>query len=135
MAHCRVYKTPNQARLSFYRILYLSKKIDFVRILIVDDEQLDLFINKTLLSLEFEVAAFTSTSETMAWAKENDFDVALIDYYLGPGLYAHHVLKELVQIKGAALKAFVLSNFVDGKQANELKAEGFLDIIYKPLTL
>lgn len=106
-----------------------------MRILIVDDEQLDLFINKTLLSLEYEVAAFTSTSETIAWAKENDFDVALIDYYLGPGVYAHDVLKALVEIKGVSLKAFVLSNFVDGKQANELKAEGFLDIIYKPLTL
>lgn len=106
-----------------------------MRILIVDDEQLDLFINKTLLSLEYEVAAFSSTSETMAWAKENDFDVALIDYYLGPGLYAHDVLKELVGLKGQTFKAFVLSNFVDGKQANDLKAEGFLDIIYKPLTL
>lgn len=106
-----------------------------VRILIVDDEQLDLFINKTLLSLEYEVAAFSTMAETMAWAKENTFDVAVIDYYLGPNLFAHDVLKELVSLKGSTFKAFVLSNFVDGKQASDLKSEGFIDIIYKPLTL
>ena len=80
-------------------------------------------------------AAFEQPGYIVNWAKENDFDVALIDYYLGPGLYAHNVLEELVGLKGQTFKAFVLSNFVDGKQANDLKAEGFLDIIYKPLTL
>ena len=106
-----------------------------MRILIVDDEQLDLFINKTLLSLEYEVAAFTTLDEAVAWAKNNTFDVAIIDYYLGPNLFAHHVLKELIALHGTTFKAFVLSNFVDGKQASDLKGEGFLDILYKPLTL
>lgn len=106
-----------------------------MKILVVDDEKLDLFISKKLLSLEYQVEGFTTTNETLQWAKENSFDVALIDFYLGPNLYAHMVLKELRTMKGSTFRAFVLSNFVDDKQVRELKDAGFIDIIYKPLTL
>jgi DNA-binding NarL/FixJ family response regulator len=106
-----------------------------MKILVVDDEQLDLFITKKLLSLEFEVEGFTTLEATVDWAKNNSFDIVLIDYYLAPGLYAHDALKELLLIKGNTFKAFVLSNYVDGKQAQELKDVGFSDIIYKPLTI
>jgi CheY-like chemotaxis protein len=106
-----------------------------VKILVVDDEKLDLFISKKLLGLEYQVEGFTSMNEALPWATENTFDIALIDYYLGPNLYAHMVLKELLAIKGSTFKAFVLSNFVDDKQIRELKDAGFADVIYKPLTL
>ncbi len=106
-----------------------------MKIIIIDDEQLDLFINKKLLGLEFDVTGFTSHTEAVSWAQSNTFDVALIDYYLGPNLYAHNVLKDLTAIKGNTFKAFVLSNFVDEKQVTELRAAGFEDIIYKPLTI
>lgn len=106
-----------------------------MKILIVDDEELDLFIHKKLLGLEFETEGFTTQREALGWARQNDFDVAIIDYYLGPGLYADQVLKELVALKGSKFKAFVVSNFVDDKQALELRTAGFVDIIYKPLNL
>jgi CheY-like chemotaxis protein len=106
-----------------------------VKILVVDDEKLDLFISKKLLGLEYQVEGFTTMNEALAWAGPNSFEVALIDYYLGPNLYAHTVLKELQTLKGTTFKAFVLSNFVDDKQVRELKDSGFSDIIYKPLTL
>ena len=103
--------------------------------MIIDDEELDLFINKKLLALEFDVAGFTSVKEASNWAKQNDFDVAVIDYYLGPGIYANHFLRELRSIKGNNFKSFVVSNYIDEKQSMELKADGFTGIIYKPLTL
>lgn len=106
-----------------------------MKILIIDDEELDLFINKKLLALEFDVAGFTSIKEATNWAKENDFDVAVIDYYLAPGVFANHFLKELRSIKGNNFKSFVVSNYIDEKQSQELKADGFTGIIYKPLTL
>lgn len=106
-----------------------------MKILIVDDEELDLFINQKLLALEFDTEAFTSVKETISWAKENNFDVAIIDYYLEPGVYAGNLLKELIAIKGPSFKAFVVSNYVDSKQILELKDAGFTDILYKPLTL
>ena len=106
-----------------------------MKILIIDDESLDLFIAKKLLGLEFQVEGFTSLPEIVVWAKTNTFDVALIDYYLGPGLFAHHVLKELLALRGPTFRAFVLSNHVDENQTRELKEAGFADIIDKPLTL
>ena len=106
-----------------------------MKILIVDDEELDLFINKKLLSLEFETEGFTTQKEALGWAHQNDFDVVIIDYYLGPGVYASNILKELITMKGPTFKAYVVSNFVDDKQALELRTAGFTDIIYKPLTL
>ena len=106
-----------------------------MKILIVDDESLDLFIAKKLLSLEFEVEGFTTLEETVKWSKVNAFDVVLVDYYLGPGIFAHDVLKQLLPLREKNYKAFVLSNHVDDSQSRELREVGFDDIIYKPLTL
>lgn len=103
-----------------------------VKILLVDDEPLDLFIAKKQLSLEFDVTAFSTSAEAVTWAKSNEFDIALIDYYLGPDL-GSEVLKELVAAKGKIFKAFLLTNFVDPQQVLALKAEGFDDVIFKPL--
>jgi DNA-binding NarL/FixJ family response regulator len=106
-----------------------------MKILIIDDEQLDLFINKKLLSLEFDVEGFTNVDDALAWATANTFDVALIDFYLGTGLYANDVMLKLLSLKSNPFKAFVLSNYVDEQQIKEIKIAGFKDILYKPLTL
>lgn len=106
-----------------------------MKVLIVDDEELDLFIHKKLLGLEFETAGFTSVEDTLAWAKTNDFDVAIIDYYLGAGIHANQLLKQLITLRGATFKAFVISNYVNEEQVIDLRAAGFSDVIYKPLTL
>jgi DNA-binding NtrC family response regulator len=106
-----------------------------VKILIVDDEQLDLFISKKLLSLEFQVEGFTNVPESVQWAKNNSFDVLLSDYYLGTGLHAQHVLKALLEVKPDGFKAFVLSNHIDETQALQLRQAGFHGIIEKPLSL
>ena len=106
-----------------------------MKILVVDDEELDLFINKKLLSLEFDTTGFTSSKDALHWAQQHDFDVAVIDYYLGPGIFAVNLLDELIAIKGQTFKAFAVSNYVDEKQTADLRRSGFVDIIYKPLTL
>lgn len=106
-----------------------------LKILIIDDEQLDLFITTKLLSLEFDVEGFTTVEDTLRWAEHHSFEIVLIDYYLGTNVYAHTALKELIALKGHTFKAFVLSNHVDDQQALALKQAGFAAIIYKPLTL
>ncbi|HTE28803.1 MAG TPA: response regulator [Chryseolinea sp.] len=106
-----------------------------MKILIVDDEELDLFITQKFLSLEFETEGFSALNQAVAWAQQNDFDVALIDYYLGPDVYATTLLSQLLTIKGKSFKAFVVSNYVDDRQVLELKNAGFTDIIFKPFTL
>jgi two-component system, cell cycle response regulator len=105
-----------------------------VKILLVDDEPLDLFIAKKQLSQEYDVTAFSNSTEALAWAKENIFDIALIDYYLGPDL-GSQVLKSIVAVKEKNFKAYLLTNFVDQQQVLSLKAEGFDDVIFKPLNL
>jgi len=106
-----------------------------VKILVVDDEELDLFITSKMLSLEYEIQGFTSLKETVEWVRDNDFDVVLIDYYLGPGIYATEMLKQIMPICKKPVRPFVLSNYVDDKQILELKNAGFEDVIYKPVTL
>jgi CheY-like chemotaxis protein len=107
-----------------------------VRILLVDDESLDLFIAKTLLQTEFEVEGFTSLKDCVLWASQNEFDAVLIDYYLGTDTYATHALAALQKVKSAPIRhAFVLSSFVDTKQQAELKKAGFEDVISKPISL
>ncbi|HEY3404838.1 MAG TPA: response regulator [Ohtaekwangia sp.] len=106
-----------------------------MKIVILDDESLDLFVAKKLLGLEFQAEGFTTIPEFIAWAKDNHFDVALIDYYLTPTVLAPDVLKELHTVKRDKFKAFVLSNYVDDNQVKQLKAVGFDGVIYKPLTL
>ena len=107
-----------------------------MKILLVDDETLDLFIAKTLLQSEFEVEGFTSLNDCVLWASQNDFDAVIIDYYLGTDTYAHHALAAIQKVKSAPIKnAFVLSSFVDTKQQAELKKAGFADVINKPISL
>ena len=105
-----------------------------MKILIIDDESLDLFVAKRLLSLEFEVEGFTTLEEALTWASTNSFDVALIDYYITPTVLAHDALKALRTLRGNTFKAFTLSNYVDSQQVSQLKEAGFDDVIFKPLT-
>jgi DNA-binding NtrC family response regulator len=106
-----------------------------VKILVVDDDQLDLFISKKLLSLEYQVEGFISLTDMIQWVKDNSFDVLLCDYYLDKGLHADYVLKEIMKLKQKTFKAFVLSSHIDDKQSQELSAAGYDGIIEKPLSL
>jgi DNA-binding NtrC family response regulator len=105
-----------------------------VKILIIDDEQLDLFISKKLLGIEFEIEGFTDLRQAKAWAEKNHFDVVLTDYYL-ENVLAHEVLKQLKEVRKEKFKALVVSNHIDSQVANQLKAEGFAAILEKPITM
>ncbi|MEJ1240118.1 response regulator [Chryseolinea sp. T2] len=107
-----------------------------MKILIIDDEPLDLFIARTVLQGEFEVEGFTSLKDCLIWAQNNDFDAVLIDYYLDTDLHATDVLEALQKLKSGTIKnAFVLSSFVDSTQLKKLKDFGFDGVINKPISL
>jgi CheY-like chemotaxis protein len=116
--------------------LYFSKKLAApMKVLVIDDEKLDLFIASKLLQEEFEVTGFTSPNEAFAWSAANNFDVAIIDYYLDNRVLGLDVLRELRQKKGNLFKAILLTNHVEDNQAQQLKESGFDNIIYKPVSL
>lgn len=106
-----------------------------MKILIVDDEQLDLFITKKLLGLQYEVEGFNQLSDAVLWASKNHFDVLLSDYHLSDGIQAFDVLTQIRVVKKDGYKAFVLSNHLDDQQANELKKAGFQGVLEKPITI
>lgn len=106
-----------------------------MKVLIIDDESFDLFVAKKLLGLEFDAHGFTTSEEALAWAKDNDFDVVIIDYYLTTTLTADMVLKQLQALKPGMYKAYVLTNYVDQPQTEQLKSAGFDDVLMKPITL
>jgi DNA-binding NarL/FixJ family response regulator len=105
-----------------------------MKVLVIDDEKLDLFIASKLLQPDFEVTGFTSPREAIAWATSNPFDVAIIDYYLDNGVLGVHVLKDLRKNKNS-FKAILLTNHLEEDQAKEMMAAGFNSIIYKPVSL
>ncbi|HEY9006055.1 MAG TPA: response regulator [Ohtaekwangia sp.] len=106
-----------------------------MKILLIDDEELDVFIAQRLLSLEYDITGVTSDEQAIRWAKENHFDVVLIDYYLNKGKLGNQLLRELIAIRGPVFKAFLLTNYIDSRERDTLKKDGFQGIIDKPLTL
>lgn len=106
-----------------------------MKILVIDDEMLDLFVSKRLLGTEFQVEGFNKLPDALQWAKENPFDVLLSDYYLGNGVSAQDVLKALVDVRGKTFKSYVITNYIDDKKKAELRQAGFDGTIDKPLEL
>ena len=106
-----------------------------MKILIVDDEPLELFISKKFLGMEFSVEGFNTVTDALEWAKNNSFDILVSDYYLGGGVHAHDVLNKLIELKGNTFQSFVLTNYIDSSKAEELKKMGFSGVIEKPLSL
>jgi CheY-like chemotaxis protein len=106
-----------------------------MKILVIDDEMLDLFVSKRLLGTEFQVEGFNKLTDALQWAKDNAFDVLLSDYYLGNGVSAQDVLKALTEVKGKTFKAYVITNYIEDKKKQELRQAGFDGTIDKPLEL
>ncbi|MBS1680131.1 MAG: response regulator [Bacteroidetes bacterium] len=104
-------------------------------ILLLDDENLELFITKTILEREFQVHGFNTLDEAVAWARNNPFDVLISDYYLDRGMTAQNALKALEEIKGKNFKSVVLTNYSDHKRVAEIMAAGFTGVVDKPLEL
>jgi DNA-binding NarL/FixJ family response regulator len=106
-----------------------------MKILIIDDETLDLFISKRILGSEFQIEGFTTLAEALEWAKNNPFDILVSDYYLSKGQHAMDVLKAMIDLKGKTFKAYVLTNYIDDGKITELKQAGYDGIIDKPIVM
>lgn len=105
-----------------------------MQILIIDDEPVELFLAKKILSMEFKVEGFNTLAQAIEWAKSNSFDILLSDYYLDR-MHAPDVLKALSDLKGKTFKSFVLTNFVDDSKVQDLTKAGFNGVLEKPIVL
>ena len=106
-----------------------------MKVLIVDDESLDLLIAKKYLSKEYEVEGFNYIYEALTWVESHSFDVLLSDFYLEKGQSASDLLKGIKEKYTKPFKAIVLTNYIDDEKKRELISSGFNAIIEKPLSL
>ncbi|HEY3430278.1 MAG TPA: response regulator [Cyclobacteriaceae bacterium] len=106
-----------------------------MKILIIDDDQLELFIALKLLRMEYQAEGFKTLSDTLQWAQTNEFDLLISDNYISSTVRAEDVLKAIMEVKPKSYKAVVLTNFMDEPTLSRVKAAGFDGVIEKPLTL
>ena len=121
-----------------YELEPLFLEIDnksYMTVLLIDDENLEMFISKTILQGEFTVEGFTTIDAALAWAQNNSFDILVSDYFLDAGRTAPDALRLIERIKGKTFKSVVLSNYSDRKRVEEIMAAGFTGVIDKPLEL
>jgi CheY-like chemotaxis protein len=106
-----------------------------MKILLVDDDSLEIFLALKILRMEHQAEAFKTLPEAVEWAKVNDFDVLLSDNYISNNVQAADVLKALVAVKGKTFKAVVLTNHADDQTKAMVLGAGFDGIMDKPLSL
>jgi DNA-binding NtrC family response regulator len=106
-----------------------------MKVLVVDEEAIDLFIATKLLEKEHEVFAFSMPAHAVTWSHDNDFEIVLVESSLQSGLPSDQFLKELQANCKCSFKPFILTNYVNEKNKELLRRAGFIDFITKPLTL
>lgn len=106
-----------------------------MRILLIDDDTLELFLSLRILRMEFQAEGFKTLPEAIDWAKNNTFDLLLSDYYISNEVHAKDVLKAMIDLKGNNFKSIVLTNHVDEPTIAATKGAGFDGILEKPLSL
>lgn len=106
-----------------------------MKILVVDDDPLELFLALKIIRLEYQAEGFKTLPEALEWAKTNPFDVLLSDYYISKQVSAHDVLKAFIELKGKTFKSFVLTNYIDQTKIAALLEAGFDSVIEKPLSV
>lgn len=102
------------------------------RILVVDDDQMNLFIAKRILSKRFEVDTVTSGEEAFAYLEKASVDLILLDIFMPQmdGFEFLSLIKENVVLKDIPIICLT----ADNEQESEVKCFelGAVDFITKP---
>ncbi len=102
------------------------------RILVVDDDQMNLFIAKRILSKRFEVDTVTSGEEAFAYLEKASVDLILLDIFMPQmdGFEFLSLIKENVALKDIPIICLT----ADNEQESEVKCFelGAVDFITKP---
>ena len=107
------------------------------KILIVDDNELNLFVAEKLLQQIWPLAQLTTVNngrDAIALAESNYYDVVLLDLSM-PEMDGFEVINSLrfsLTAKNKAIKVIALSAFVDKKLQERCFATGFDDYMSKP---
>jgi DNA-binding NtrC family response regulator len=105
-----------------------------MRILIIDEDEISLYITQKVLCPEFEVNGFHSIDEAKNWAKDNHFDILLANYTVYRDPLPVHAIKELKDINGGKFHSVIATTYIDPAQADQLLEKGYSNIFMKPIS-
>jgi two-component system response regulator ResD len=103
-----------------------------MRVLVVEDREIDRLILRTELEPHFEVTFGRNAQEALQLALNNHFDVALINVMLQEDMEAALLLPKLQQLSEFPMIAIALTSHLDEQRIRTLMAVGFQHILYKP---
>lgn len=104
-------------------------------ILVVDDEEQQRHIALNLLKqLGYTVEAATSGEKAVAYLKNKDVDLILLDMIMDPGINGCQTYEQIVKIHPGQ-KALVVSGFSESKDVQQTMALGAGGFIRKPYTM
>ncbi len=133
-------KIINKAPMGEYTLSELQDNYKFTaplaKVLVVDDNMVNLFVAKELLSnYEIEVTTATSGAESIAFTRDNQFDIIFMDYLM-PNMDGHEALLKIRENPGEYFKnvpivALTAKNSPGGEKM--YLDDGFAGYLPKPI--
>lgn len=104
-------------------------------ILVVDDESklLDIATQK-LIALGYQVELVNSGEQAVAFLRDNDVDLVLLDMIMEPGISGYETFKQITTFKPDQ-KALIVSGYANSDAVEKLKKLGVSGFLKKPYTL
>lgn len=108
-----------------------------MKVVLVDDSELDVFINKKLLEscgLPLHVNTFTNPHEALSFVRgENDISLLLVDNQM-PGLSGYEFIQKVLENPDFTTQILVLTATVRGEDDQKFKAlNSNIMLLEKPL--
>lgn len=103
------------------------------KVLLVDDDESIFYLIKVLLRTEYMVDCFNTAESAIKAAKENEYNLMLVDINLGSGMSGIDVLREIRSLQNCintpviAITAFAMTG-----DREEFLNMGFTEYISKP---
>jgi CheY-like chemotaxis protein len=104
-----------------------------MKILFVDDIQVDRFVAKKILQDDFHVITLSSAVEAIAFAGSHPFDVALINVMLQYDLDCIALLRKLKLLSQTPFIAIAITCHIDEYRHDQVIRNGFEAVMHKPL--
>src|SRR5687767_9559977 len=106
-----------------------------MRVLVLDEDEIGLFVTQRTLADEFDVCGFTKLESAKHWAADNEFDLLIVEY---SPRRDRQVVEILDQVRQAAKCEFMAMIFtvtrITTSRSQELSEAGFAKIYLKPLS-
>jgi PAS domain S-box-containing protein len=105
------------------------------RVLVVDDVDIQRKLaQKMLAKLGFTPLVATSGEEAVAFLKENEADLLILDMIMRPGMNGRETYQEILSFRPGQ-KAIIASGMADGEEVEKARALGATLFVHKPYTL